>query len=41
MVEQLFSGPYAEVFSRANRAGWDSFGDEAGKFDMEAADGIR
>ncbi|WP_371431361.1 MT-A70 family methyltransferase [Novosphingobium sp.] len=37
MVEQLFDGPYAEVFSRANRAGWDSFGDEAGKFDTEAA----
>jgi N6-adenosine-specific RNA methylase IME4 len=32
MVEQLFAGPYAEVFSRANRAGWDSFGDETGKF---------
>lgn len=36
MVEQLFDGPYAEVFSRANRAGWDSFGDEAGKFTPEA-----
>lgn len=37
MVEQLFDGPFAEVFSRANRPGWDSFGDEAGKFDTEAA----
>ncbi|WP_371432912.1 MT-A70 family methyltransferase [Novosphingobium sp.] len=37
MVEQLFDGPYAEVFSRADRPGWDSFGDEAGKFTMEAA----
>lgn len=35
MVEQLFEGPYAEVFSRANRDGWDSFGDEAGKFEPE------
>lgn len=35
MVEQLFDGPYAEVFSRAARPGWDSFGDEAGKFTAE------
>lgn len=40
MVEQLFEGPYAEVFSRATRPGWDSFGDEVGKFSMEAADGV-
>ena len=33
MVEELFAGPYAEVFSRTSRAGWDTFGNEVGKFD--------
>jgi N6-adenosine-specific RNA methylase IME4 len=37
MVERLFEGPFAEVFSRASRPGWDTFGHEAGKFDVEAA----
>lgn len=37
MVEDLFDGPYAELFSRTSRPGWDTFGNEAGKFDTEAA----
>jgi N6-adenosine-specific RNA methylase IME4 len=38
VMEALFSGPRAEIFSRASRPGWDTFGDEAGKFDeVEAA----
>jgi N6-adenosine-specific RNA methylase IME4 len=31
-VERLSAGPYLEMFSRSDRAGWDSWGDEAGKF---------
>ena len=33
MVEAMYAGPYAEIFSRTNRPGWDSWGNEAGKFD--------
>lgn len=32
-IEKLFAGPYLELFSRTSRDGWDSWGDEAGKFD--------
>lgn len=28
-VEQLFAGPYAELFARRARPGWDVWGDEA------------
>lgn len=31
-TEQSVPGPYCEIFSRTNRAGWISFGNEAGKF---------
>lgn len=31
-AEALWDGPYAEVFSREARYGWDSFGDEPTKF---------
>lgn len=31
-VEQLLSGPYLELFSRASRPGWTCLGDQAGKF---------
>lgn len=31
-VEQSVPGPYCEVFSRSNRAGWAHFGNETGKF---------
>jgi N6-adenosine-specific RNA methylase IME4 len=37
MVEALYSGPYAEIFSRNSRPGWDAWGDEAGKFDEEVS----
>lgn len=32
MVEALYAGPYAEIFSRTSRPGWDCWGNEAGKF---------
>jgi N6-adenosine-specific RNA methylase IME4 len=33
LVERLIpSGPYAELFARQRRQGWDAFGDELGKF---------
>lgn len=31
-IEALFPGPYAELFSREARAGWDSWGNETEKF---------
>lgn len=31
-VEQSVPGPYAEIFSRSNRAGWIHFGNQTGKF---------
>jgi N6-adenosine-specific RNA methylase IME4 len=31
-IERLLPGPYLELFSRSERAGWDSWGSEAGKF---------
>ncbi len=37
MVESLFAGPYAELFSRTARPGWDSWGNEVGKFEGAAA----
>ena len=36
-IEQYSAGPYADVFSRESRAGWHSAGNEAGKFNQEAA----
>lgn len=32
-IERLWYGPYAELFSRSNAKGWDSWGNEHGKFD--------
>lgn len=32
MAEQLFDGPHVELFSRTGRPGWQSWGNEAGKF---------
>jgi len=32
-IEKLYPGPYAYLFSRTTRAGWDNFGDEVGKLD--------
>lgn len=31
-IERLFAGPYCELFSRTDRAGWSSWGNEVGKF---------
>lgn len=31
-IEALVPGPYAELFSRSHRAGWDAMGNEKGKF---------
>lgn len=36
-VQRYCAGPYAELFARAPRAGWDVHGDEIGKF-SEAAE---
>ena len=36
-IERYCAGPYAYLFSRESRPGWDAWGDEAGKFDSEAA----
>lgn len=32
-IEALVPGPYLELFSRESRPGWDSWGNETGKFD--------
>ena len=31
-IERLVAGPYIELFARAKRPGWDSFGNEVGKY---------
>jgi N6-adenosine-specific RNA methylase IME4 len=31
-IERLVAGPYAELFARKHRQGWDAWGDEVGKF---------
>jgi len=31
-IERLVRGPYLEIFSRSERAGWDMVGNEVGKF---------
>lgn len=36
-IEQLFDGPYVELFSRSKRQGWTSWGNETGKFEAVAA----
>jgi len=33
-IETLFDGPYLELFSRASRPGWTSWGNEVGKFEQ-------
>ena len=37
MAEALFTGPYVELFSRTDRAGWQSWGNETGLFEQEEA----
>ena len=36
-IERLVAGPYLELFARSRRDGWDEWGDEVGKFNMEEA----
>lgn len=36
-IERLVAGPYCELFARASRPGWDSWGNEVTKFDEAAA----
>lgn len=31
-IERLLDGPYCELFARTKRSGWDSVGDQTGKF---------
>jgi N6-adenosine-specific RNA methylase IME4 len=31
-IERLVGGPYLEIFARQTKAGWDAWGNEAGKF---------
>jgi N6-adenosine-specific RNA methylase IME4 len=33
-IEELVEGPYVELFARASRHGWDSWGDQASLFDQ-------
>ena len=33
-IERLVAGPYLELFSRQQRAGWDAWGNEVGKFPL-------
>lgn len=35
-VEALVDGPYLEMFARQRRPGWDAWGNEVEKFDLEA-----
>lgn len=32
-IERMFDGPYLELFARESRPGWESWGNEAAKFD--------
>lgn len=36
-IQRLVPGPYAELFARQSRPGWDTWGNETGKFDQVAA----
>ena len=38
LIENLFDGPYLELFARQTRPGWGAWGTEVGKFDAEAAE---
>jgi len=35
-IQRYCDGPYLELFARAERPGWDSWGDEVGKFETAA-----
>lgn len=34
-VERLYAGPYAELFAREGRPGWDVWGNQTAKFDAD------
>lgn len=36
-VQRLVSGPYLELFSRTDRPGWSTFGNEVGKFNESSS----
>lgn len=36
-IERLYPGPYVELFARAQRPGWDAWGNQTGKFKAETA----
>lgn len=38
VVEAVSPGPYAEIFSRVTREGWDAWGKDAGLFDGDGDD---
>ncbi len=38
-IERLADGPYLELFARARRPGWESWGEEVGLFDHVASNG--
>jgi len=37
-IERLVAGPYLELFARQSRPGWTTWGNQATKFDREAAE---
>lgn len=37
IVQRLYAGPYAEMFSRRTREGWTTYGNQVGKLDEVAA----
>lgn len=39
-VETLYAGPYAELFAREARPGWDAWGNQVGKFEPEETNGL-
>lgn len=36
-IEALWDGPYLDIFGRAQRPGWDVWGNQTNKFEVEAA----
>lgn len=38
-IEALFDGPYAELFGRTRRPGWDTWGNDVDKFNPENPEG--
>lgn len=35
LIESMFDGPYLELFARQQCAGWSSWGNQVGRFDMD------